>query len=533
MPDSCTLYENARIYTLDPELPNARAMLVCHGVVYALYSDPHPSVSGWEPLQRIDCKNLVLLPAFTDAHIHLMDTGKHLETVDVSSARSEGEAVEILKKASRDIPPGEWIRGARWVHNLWSPPHLPSKESLDKSFPQNPVFLFSKCGHLLWANSLALKAAGITKDTPDPPSGNIEKDLQTRQPTGIIKENFDLICKEIPPIPNFKKIKLLKKAAAYFNRFGFVNVHANEPFDTFTLLQQLRQDKEFPLNVVIFVSASFLDRLIAAKMQSGFGNDKLRFGGVKLFVDGSLGGRTAWMNEPYEHEPDNTGINIMTREELKEIIGKANNYGICTMTHAIGDRAVDTLIEVLFKIQKQNVPVPEIYFGNRVEHFQLLSENTLALLKSVKGVASVQPVHLFYDWHAADQFWGNRSRFAYAFHSLKNSGWQLVFGSDSPVEPINPFWGLYAAVKRQDLEGNPPSGWYPEEILPVDEALRAYCSSPPCIVGEESRKGTLSLGKRADFILTDHDPLTEPPEVWKNSRVLGTVYAGEFVFREF
>ncbi|MBN1901006.1 amidohydrolase [Candidatus Sumerlaeota bacterium] len=532
MKDFSLLFENARINTLDANHPLARAMLVSQGNIIALFDDPMPSPSGYGDLHRIKCENLVMLPAFTDSHVHLMHTGENLETVDVSEAHSEQEVVAILRKAFHDKPRGEWLQGSRWVYNQWTPPDLPSKKSLDQAFPDNPVYLFSKCGHLLWVNSPALKAAGVTADTPDPPGGAIQKDSVTGEPTGIFKENADAVYKVIPPFSDARKKDLLKNAARYFNRFGFVNVHANDSSSVFSLLQDLQSDPDFSLNVVIYIPDSLLDSLIQSGLKSGFGDDSLRLGGIKLFLDGSLGGRTAWLYEPYENEPDNTGICAMERPILTQTLLRAKSHGISSMTHAIGDRAVNMLLETYAELQKDYPPHPDCIFADRIEHFQMISEKTQSLLKQCRGVASVQPIHIFGDWAAADDHWGKRARYAYAFQTMVQAGFPLVFGSDSPVEPINPFWGIYAAVERKDQDSLPPNGWRPEQKLSLSRALEAFCVTPPIIVGEGARKGTLSPGKRADFVLLDQDPFhVSSPEILKDIRIMATASKGTFVYR--
>lgn len=534
MMDYSILYENARIRTLDPNQPLARSMLVCHGIIVDLFDDPFPSYSGSGKPCRIDCCNLAMLPAFTDAHVHLMLTGENLETVDVSAAYSEQEVVDILKDAFRDKPKGEWIQGSHFIYNQWTPPSLPTKKSLDQAFPDNPVYLFSKCGHLLWVNSLVLKIAGVTADTPDPPAGTIEKDPVTKEPTGIFKEHADLIYRIIPPLNDVRKKDLLKKTAQHFNRFGIVNVHASDSPQTYSLLQDLQDDPDFNLNVVIYLPDSLLDTLIKAGIKSGVGNDRLRFGGIKLFLDGSLGGRTAWLYEAYENEPDNTGICTMDRATLSQTLFKARSHGIGSMTHAIGDRAVDMILEIFSDLQKDMPPDSDLIFGDRIEHFQLLSDKTPGLLGKSRGVASVQPIHIFGDWAAADRHWGKRARYAYAFGTMDQAGWPLVFGSDSPVEPINPFWGIFAAVERKDQDAKPDNGWYPVEKLTISRSLKAFCETPPIVVGEGGIKGTISRGKRADFILVDQDPLQNiSPEAVRNIQVMACANNGNFVYRSF
>ena len=527
------LYENARIRTLDPALPEAGAILVCNGKIHALYQEQNPVISGFGNIRRVDCRNLVMLPAFTDSHLHLLETGEQLTTIDVSGARSEDEAVEILKKKSSGFKPGEIIQGSRWGHNLWKPPQLPTKHSLDNAFPENPVFLFSKCGHLLWANSQAMKLAGITRDTPNPGEGVIDRDPETGEPTGMFKEDAsDFFYDALPEASVSKKKEFLRNAVKHLNRFGIVNVHASDSVETFHLLQQLKNEPEFTLNAVVYLPSSSLDSLVASGLRSGLGDDRLRFGGLKVFVDGSLGGRTAWMHDPYDEEPENLGIYVATKETLLEVVGKANRNGIVAMTHAIGDRAIDTLLDVYEEVEKTLTPENRPPLNNRIEHFQLLRDYMLPRIKKMEFFASMQPVHIFSDWYAGNRFWGKRSRYAYAFRTARECGVPVVFGSDSPVEPVNVFWGMYAAVARKDLEGKPDEGWYPEESLTSREALEAYCSKPPGVVGESSVKGTLTPGKRADFVLCDKDPLNQSPEEWKDGNVLATIVAGETTFSE-
>ncbi|HOE62997.1 MAG TPA: amidohydrolase [Candidatus Sumerlaeota bacterium] len=522
------LYENARILTLNKVQPEARAMLCHRGVVIQLFNEPNPIITGLGALRRVNCGNRVMLPAFTDAHLHLMDTGINLGTVDVSSARNESQAVRMLKEARSNAPAGEWIQGSRWGHNLWDPPALPTKKSLDELFPENPVFLFSKCEHLLWANSLALKMAGIAAQTPDPKAGEIERDPKTGEPTGILKEDAaDLICAVIPEIPAYRKKELLKKTGAHLNRFGIVNVHAADNADVFGLLQEIKNDPDFHLNVLFYFPVAKLDDLIKAKMHSGLGDARLRFGGVKLFVDGSLGGRTAWMDEPYDDEPNNFGIMMRDKPELFDLVDRSNKAGIATMTHAIGDRAVRTILEVYAEASD---PPPGTW--NRVEHFQLLSEKILPLLKKSKTVSSVQPVHIFSDWSAANRFWGGRARWAYAFRTMKEAGMPIIFGSDSPVEPVNPFWGIYAAMERKDGAGNPADGWFTQERLSLHEALEAFISEPPVIAGEGYIKGTLSPGARVDFVLVEENPFAVSPEALRDMKISATVAGGKTVFGE-
>lgn len=520
--------ENARIHTLDPGLPEAGSLLCHNGRIIGIYREKHPSLSGFGEPRRIDCRNLHMFPAFTDSHIHLYDLGVQLGTIDVSAARTEQEAVEILKQHAGNVSPGEWIRGSRWGHNLWKPPALPRKESLDNAFPDNPVFLKSKCGHLLWANSAAFEKAGITPETHNPYGGQIDIDPQTGELTGILKEDAsDLLLEKIEEPSIERKKDFLRKAASHLHRFGIVNVHASELIDAFKIIQQV-QKENYPVRVLAFLPCSRLDHFIASGLQSGFGSDYLRFGGIKVFVDGSLGGRTAWMYEPYDTEPDNLGIQLSTEEDLMDIMHRAGKANISAMTHAIGDRAVDLIL----KVYRKTGASKSIHNGimNRIEHFQLLTEQSAGNLSGLNVVASMQPVHLFSDWSAGNQFWGERSRYAYALATMKEAGLPMVLGSDGPVEPVNPLWGMYAAITRQDLDGNPEGGWYPMEKISALDAMKAYTINPAKIAGEDQRKGSLTTGKYADFVLMEKNPLEENPEEWKNSEILATAFEGELVY---
>ncbi|HPB31233.1 MAG TPA: amidohydrolase [Candidatus Sumerlaeota bacterium] len=527
------LLENARIHTLDPACPFGRSMLVLHGRVVAVTDEPRPVVTGYGSVEHVNCNNLVLLPAFTDAHLHLMDTSIQMGTVDVSSAGNEQEAARMLRNGVGEVPPGQWVQGSRWGHNLWDPPSLPSAASLDALFPENPVFLYSKCEHLLWANSLAMKIAGITAQTPDPPGGEIEHDPATGELTGIFKEDSAyLISNSPPPMTSEQKRRNLARAAAHLNRHGIVNVHASDTADTFALLQDMVWNDPIPLDILLYIPASCLDDIISARVRSGFGSERLRFGGIKFFVDGSLGGRTAWMNEPFCGEPGNIGIPMTNRAELLDRIMRASAAGLCAMTHAIGDHAVELIVDVYREAQKAHPFPADFPLMHRIEHFQLISEAIIAKLPGLRVAASFQPVHIFSDWSASDRFWGDRSRFAYAVRTAVDCGLPLVFGSDSPVEPVNVFWGLYAAVCRRDLNSKPEGGWYPGQAVSPLEALAAYTSQPCRIAGSGGSKGILAAGYNADFVLADGDPLMDDPEKWRSSRVIATALRGEFVHNE-
>jgi predicted amidohydrolase YtcJ len=524
------LLKNGRIYTGNPLRPRVSWVLISGNRIVAVGNDRSAKLMGPTPDQEIDLEGATVVPGFTDGHIHLQYFAEKMEQIDLASARSEEGAVEILKgdaKSSSQV----WVRGYGWSHNQWDRPALPTRASLDRAFPDVPVALSSKCGHLLWVNSAALRKCEITKSTPAPSGGKIALDPETKELSGILKETaIGLVLGRIgQPSVGVQK-EMLERAFRMANEVGVTSIHNMEDLDSFQAFQELAREGRLRVRVTFYLPLKNLDELIRLRLQSGFGNEWLRIGGIKLFADGSLGGRTALMLEPFEREPENSGVCVMSQKELEDVVARANRHSIAVGVHAIGDRAVRETLRAFRAAVGGGVGSAGAVMRNRIEHFQLIHPDDLALVRGLDVIAAVQPVHLCSDMSAADTFWGRRARYAYAFKSLQDAGALLVFGSDAPVEPMNPLYGLYAAVTRKNLEGKPEGGWYGQERLGRDEALAAYTRHPAMAVGESNTRGTLEPGKLADVVVLSADPFSVPEDALKEIRVRATVVNGECVY---
>jgi predicted amidohydrolase YtcJ len=490
-------------------------------------------------IEFIDLQGRTVLPSFGDAHIHFLWWALNASRPDLTEARSEDDAIRLLLAQVGSIPRGEWIVGHGWSHNSWPGGKLPSRASLDKAFPHNPVYLVSKCGHLAWLNSLALSIVGITPDTPDPAGGEISREKKETgiELTGILKEDAVLLVEEVIPRPSPSSCRnAFLKAQLLAHSMGITSVHTPEEMSTWEFYSQMRALGLLRLRIAFLFPAANLDDIIRMRLRHGVGDNLLFVGGIKVFADGSLGARTALLYQPYENEPDNFGSCVREEKEIEEITIRSNRAGLPVAVHAIGDRAVGDVLRAFESAAKEvgccGASDTRPLVRNRIEHMQLFAPVDKDLIREIRPVASVQPVHLCADWKPAMQYWGKRARYAYAFRKLLELGCSLAFGSDGPVEPINPWWGIHAAVNRQDLEGEPPKGWYPEERLDVEQAIVAYTVGVAHAAGKQNCWGTLQPGKYADFIVVDEDPCLIDSQNIRNLSVAQTYMSGECVFKK-
>jgi predicted amidohydrolase YtcJ len=393
---------------------------------------------------------------------------------------------------------------------------------LDAVAPNHPVALWSKDGHTLWLNSLALKELGINSFTPDPPGGVIERD-ELGQPTGILKEKAAELVKQRVEASSPLLQRSVEEAMESLLRKGLVGLHNCEDERALSLLQSLKSQGKLKMRILHHIPAENLEAAIKLGIKSGFGDEYLRIGGVKIFADGTLGSRTAAMLEPYLGEPENLGILTITPEELEELVLKAGEAGLSVAVHAIGDRANRVVLDALEKAPR---------LRHRIEHVQLLTPQDLPRLAKLGVVASMQPIHATSDMEMAERYWGKeRCRWAYAWRSLLEAGTILAFGSDCPVEPPDPLLGIYAAVTRRRLDGSPgPEGWFPEQRLTVEEAIRAYTWGNAFAAVEEKSRGTLAPGFLADITILSDDIFRTAPEKIPAIEVLGTIIGGEIAF---
>jgi len=521
---------NGRIYTMDRTNPRVQAVAIAGNRIAAVGDDAQIKCLLAPGGEAIDLGGRTVVPGFTDCHIHFVEYALRLTRIDLAGVQSRAEAVRRVAERARTAKPGEWLLGGGWDHNLWEDTSLPTKEDLDSVAPHNPVALDSKDGHSLWVNSLALARAGIAAETPDPSGGEIERQPGTGEPTGILKENARHLVKNVIKRPSLEDIRsALKVAMANAHRAGLTGIHDCEDELAFAAFQELLKKGELGLRVLMHIPAKNLDAAIGLGLRTGFGNEWLRVGGVKVFADGALGSRTAAMLAPYQEEPLNLGIAVTPKEEMRELVRKASRAGLSVAIHAIGDRANRDVLDVLEESRQAGGGAD---LRHRIEHVQLLHPADIPRLARLGVIASMQPIHATSDMEMVRRHWGEeRARRAYAWRSLLEAGTVLAFGSDCPVESLDPLAGIHAAVTRRRADGSPgPEGWHPEERISVGEAVRAYTWGAAYASGEEREKGVIALGKLADLVVLSQDIFAVPPMAILETEVEATVLNGKFVY---
>ena len=532
------LLTNARVYTVDPAQPWAEAVAVRDGrIVTAGRAADLDGLAG-PTTRRIDCGGRLLLPGLVDAHVHTLATAVRRRQVSLFGLSDLGEVRARLAAAAAATAPGEWVLGWGWDSNRWD--EQPTAALLDAIVPDHPVALTRMDMHTWWVNSRALALAGVTAATPDPADSHIHRDAGGR-PTGLFSEwnAIALIERVVPPPDAGALAEWLAETVAEANRLGLTGIHdqrvEREGAESLRLFQALRRQGRLSLRVHANVAADYVAEAAALGIQSGFGDDNLWLGHVKAFADGAMGSRTAAMLTAYEGEPDNTGIVVTPADRLWPALVAAGEAGFPMSVHAIGDRAVREVLDVMTEWTTTaaaatrgataRLPMPQ-----RIEHVQLIHSDDLGRLAEHGIVASVQPVHLQSDWRTADRVWGGRARLAYAFRSLLDRGTALAFGSDAPVAPLNPLLGIHAAVTRQDEGGAPAGGWYPAERLTVAEAIAGYTLGPAQLSGTADRFGSITPGKYADLVVLSDNLFEIEPAAIAEASVWLTVFDGRVVY---
>jgi predicted amidohydrolase YtcJ len=425
----------------------------------------------------------------------------------------------------RQATPGTWITGRGWNHNAWGG-DLPTAADLDRVAPDHPVVLEAKSGHAMWANSRAMERAGITASTPDPSGGQIVREVHG-QPTGILLEGAMNLIRQVRPTPTPEELaEMMHAAFPLAQRAGLTGIHDFDGTVAFAAFQILKQRGQLGLRVVKSIPREKLSQVIDLGLRSGFGGDWLSIGPVKMFADGALGPQTASMLEPYEGT-NNLGIVTLSEAEMTDNVRRANAAGLSCAIHAIGDRACRTVLDVYEEV----APVRGA-LRNRIEHVQLLHPQDYQRLGKLGVIASMQPTHATSDMPMADKYWGKRNAGAYTWRTQLNAGAALAFGSDCPVEKIDPLLGIHAAVTRRRADGSPgPDGWFPGQRLTVEEAVRAFTWGAAYAAGKENRLGSITPGKLADFTVLDRDIFEIEPMEILNTGVDATIIGGQFVWR--
>ncbi|WP_339793124.1 amidohydrolase family protein [uncultured Imperialibacter sp.] len=513
------------IWTGDDSNPQAEAMAIKADTILALgslqeimaYKGPNTIVEAYD--------NEMIIPGFIDAHTHFMDGGYNLLSVQLRDAGTPEEFIERIKAYEATIEPGEWILGGDWNHENWGG-ELPQKSWVDSVTANNPLFINRLDGHMVLVNSKAMELANVTNQQADIAGGTIVRD-GAGNITGIFKDNARRPFYKVLPDPSLKQqLRAAKTAMEYVASHGVTSVHAlNDMNDAYA---QLHEKEEMTTRVYVTGSlASWRNALKDAEEYKG-GDKWLRFGGVKGFVDGSLGSHTAAFYEPFSDTPTDSGFFVNTPDNLHRWIKSADSADLQVMVHAIGDRAIHTLLGIFEEVEKENGSKDRRF---RIEHAQHILPDDFARFAELNIIASVQPYHAIDDGRWAEKVIGaERIKTTYAFKSLLDAGARVVFGSDWFVAPPIPLEGIYAAVTRQTLDGADPDGWVPEQKITAEQALRAYTVDAAYASFEEDIKGSLEPGKLADFVVLDKNILSIPGDEIRSTKVIATFVGGKLVF---
>lgn len=505
---------NAHIHSFDQLRPEASALVIDRDRIAAL-GGPELLEAFGARASREDMGGRVILPGLTDAHLHLMHYALSLQKVDVETP-SKAEALARVAERAAKTPRGEWVLGHGWQQNDWDG-EFPQAAELDAIAPQNPVYLTAKSLHAAWANTPALRLAGIGAGTPDPQNGRIRRD-GLGEPDGILLESAMALVEKIVPVPDEAgAAAAIESALPNLWKMGLTGVHDFDYRTAFMALQRLDIERRLKLRVTKSVPLELLPAAAELGLRTGFGSEHLRIGSVKVFMDGALGPRTAAMLQPYLTEPDNRGILNMDGEQFFEYGRQAAGAGLSMTGHAIGDRALHEILDGYEQLRKYEKAHGLPALRHRIEHVQIIHPDDAGRLGKLGIIASMQPIHATSDMLSADKYWGERVKLAYSWRTQLDSGAALAFGSDAPVESPNPFRGVHAAVTRRRTDGTPgPGGWHAEQCLSAREALEAYTLGAAYAAGREDQLGRLSPGYYADLIVLDEDPFTCPPdELWK------------------
>ena len=517
---------NARVWTGDSRRPWADAVLVRGERIDAVGSSAEVKKRAGSA-RVLDVKGMLVTPGFVDAHVHFVDGGFALSSVQLRDARTKAEFVARIRDFARSIPAGTWILNGDWDHTSWGG-DLPERAWIDSVTPNNPVWINRLDGHMNLANSLALAAAKISRDTRDVAGGTIVRDA-SGDPTGVLKDNAMGLMSGAIPAPSLEmSLRALDSAMRYVAERGVTSVHHMGGWDDLALFERAHAQRALRTRISAAVPLATWSRLRDVVSTRGRGDSWLRIGSLKGFVDGSLGSHTAAMLEPFTDAPGDRGLLVNTTEDLYAWTSGADRAGLQLIVHAIGDRAIRTQLDIFERVARENGARDRRF---RIEHAQHIAPPDIARFGALGVIASMQPYHAIDDGRWAEKVIGReRAKGTYAFRSLIDQGATLAFGSDWFVAPPTPLVAIYAAVTRRTLDDRNPGGWVPAEKITVEEGLRAHTVGSAWAGFMEQEVGVLAPGMQADLVLIDRDVTRIAPETIRDARVLLTMVGGRVVF---
>ncbi|HKR10202.1 MAG TPA: amidohydrolase [Gemmatimonadaceae bacterium] len=527
-PDASLAILNGVVWTADSAKPWAEAIAVRGDRIIAVGSTDQIRRFVSPQTRVIDAGGEMVAPGFIDSHIHFLAGGLNLASVQLRDATTPADFVARIKTFAATVPAGVWITGGDWDHQNWGG-ELPQRSWIDSVTPNNPVWINRLDGHMALANTAALRAAKVPMSGGDVAGGTITRD-GSGQPTGIFKDNAqELIDKAVPDPAPAMLDRALEAAMTYANERGVTSVDHMGTWSDLAVFERAHHAGTLRTRIYASVPLSTWARLRDTVAARGRGDSWLRIGGLKGFVDGSLGSHTAAMMQPFADAPNDTGLLVNTPEDLYSWTSNADKSGLHVIVHAIGDRAIDLQLNIFERVARENGPRDRRF---RIEHAQHIAPADVARFGQLGVIPSMQPYHAIDDGRWAEKVIGHeRAKTTYAFRSLKATGARLAFGSDWPVAPATPLEGIYAAVTRRTLDDKNPSGWIPEQKISVEDALRAYTLDAAYATFEEKDKGSIAVDKLADIVIIDRDLTRIPAASIREARIDYTIAGGRVVYQ--
>jgi predicted amidohydrolase YtcJ len=529
-----TIFINGKVFTCDDNNPFAEAVIIEGNKILFVGStnDALKRMNLDESNEVIDLKGKLMLPGFIDNHVHFIYGGLYLNGIDLRNANSTDELKKILKEYAEKNK-GKWITGGYWDHEKWEVKNYPTKELIDEVVSDQPVFVSRLDGHMGVANSLALKLAGITKETKSPEGGLIVRDPQTGEPTGLLKDAaMELIFNIIPSPSKEEYYDALLVALEEAKKLGITSVQDITFAEALESYQKARDENKLTCRIFTRWPISDYKSLVEKGIKVGYGDEYIRMGSLKAFADGSLGSSTAWFFEKYNHDTTTFGLpmDIVTDGSLERWALDADKNGLQISVHAIGDKANSYILDLFEKIVNEN---PKWDRRFRIEHAQHVKFEDIKRFAELGVIASAQPYHCIDDGVWAEKRIGpDRIKYTYPFKSFLDAGAKICFGTDWYVAPLNPLLGLYAAVTRRTLDDKNPDGWVPEQKISIEDAIKCYTIYSAYASFEENIKGSIEVGKLADLVVLSEDILTIDPIKIKDVQVVMTVFDGKIIYQK-
>ncbi len=510
------LLKNAKIWSPLYGYCAGDSVLVVNGIIQKIYHHDGP-FSG----RSIDVGGRLLIPAFNDAHLHLMDGGFALQEIDLRDADNEEAFCQRLKEKSRELPKGSWITGGYWDHERWPGKNYPTRELIDNVVPNHPVFVVRLDLHIGTANSLALKQAGIDDSIDDPAGGHFGRNPETGRLNGVVQDAAqEKILESIPQPTRLQRKNAALAAISFAHSLGIGSVQGECSSEEMDIYHELEREHNLNLRISGW-------RLYHHPKFHIEASDFLKLETQKNYADGSLGATTALLSHPYLDRPETSGLAMHTSEELDDIFADINASGDQIAVHAIGDLAVSRCLDAFAKIDSTE---PIMHKRHRIEHLQVAQQNDLRRFQKLGIIASVQPYHCIDDMRWIQNRLGKHQRNAYRLQSLLDSGIATALGTDWTVEPLNPLHTIYAAVTREFLEGGPQGGWYPDEKVSLPKAVELYTYGSAYAEKSEHKKGLIKPGYWADFVVLSQNIFQHPPRELLNTVVDFTIINGNIIY---